>query len=382
MTSPIPWSCSAATICDGRSVGDRSNVPAAIVPSRFALMIAYWNAISLEISPCSASSCPMEVSVAPSSIVTVTRRCSSRDRRVGEDLGLVPAHEVLDEAVLDGAGVLLDPGHHSWGEEDVEADDDGRHEKRDRARDPGDEKERLDPTPSADRAFALLSQLADPRVSALLVLVRAGGSAHSVSSTTRPGRCRASRYCCRIRRAAAESSSPLPRSGRRPASASRCDASQLLSRSSSKTTSIPRRRETLAEGARLRCLRSLGAVHVERQPEHDPAHPLGGAQLTDEGQIVIEVAPLDRHPSKRHAGLRVGDGDADPALAVVEAEEPAHGAWASASTITTSTRASIVGTVVTQPGHSSTDAWPMSASSASASSTVAPATAPAPPPGR
>ena len=33
-----PWS--AATISDGRSVGDRSNVPAAIVPSRPAEMIA------------------------------------------------------------------------------------------------------------------------------------------------------------------------------------------------------------------------------------------------------------------------------------------------------------------------------------------------------
>ena len=46
-----PWS--AATISDGRSVGDRSYVPNARVPSRPAVITAYWNATSLLMRPCS-----------------------------------------------------------------------------------------------------------------------------------------------------------------------------------------------------------------------------------------------------------------------------------------------------------------------------------------
>ena len=45
VVGPNSWPWSAATISDGRSVGDRSNVPAAIVPSRPAVMIAYWKAM-------------------------------------------------------------------------------------------------------------------------------------------------------------------------------------------------------------------------------------------------------------------------------------------------------------------------------------------------
>ena len=56
----------AATISDGRSVGDRSNVPNAIVPSRPAVMIAYWKAMRLLISPSANSCSPIDASVAPS----------------------------------------------------------------------------------------------------------------------------------------------------------------------------------------------------------------------------------------------------------------------------------------------------------------------------
>ena len=87
-------------------------------------------------------------------------------------------------------------------------------------------------------------------------------------------------------------------------------------------TAIPMPAKPLAERPRRRCLASLAAVHVERQPDHDQSRPFGGAQLTDEGHVVIEVAALDRRTSKRHPGLRVADRDADPAVAVVEAEEP------------------------------------------------------------
>ena len=189
----------------------------------------------LLISPSANSCSPIVVSVAPSGIVTVTRRVSVGRRLVGQRLRLVPPHEVLDDAVLDGARVLLDPGHHPRREDRVEPEDDEDAEERNRAQDPHEQEERLDPAPAAHRSLALLAQLADAGIAALLVLA----SAHSVSSgQSGPERCpaggrRASRYCCRITRAAAESSSPLPRSACRPPVDRSSAACHELSRSSS-----------------------------------------------------------------------------------------------------------------------------------------------------
>ena len=225
---------SAATISDGRSVGDRSNVPNAIVPSRPAVMIAYWKAIWLLIRPVGEQLLP-------------DRRLGRalRDRHghppmlvgcglVGDEIRAIPLDEVLDDAVLDRAGIRLDPLHHPRREDRVEPEDDEDAEERDRAEDPHQQEERLDPALSAHRSLAPLAQLANAGVAALLVL-----SAHSVSSG-RSGseRCpaggrRASRYCCRITRAAAESSSPLPRSACRPPVDRSSAACHELSRSSS-----------------------------------------------------------------------------------------------------------------------------------------------------
>ncbi len=53
----------------------------------------------------------------------------------------------------------------------------------------------------------------------------------------------------------------------------------------------------------------------------------------------------------------VGDGDADPPLPEIDAEQAAQGGG-SAGSLRTSTRASSVGTDVTQSGHTDSSAWP------------------------
>src|SRR5699024_3987619 len=115
-------------------------------------------------------------------------------RLIGQLLRRIPLHEVLHDAVLDGSRVLLDPGHDPRREEDVEAEEDQDAEKGDRAGDPSQQEQRLYSPTAPNWSLPLLSQLTDARVAALLVLPRAGASAHSVSSGLKGVGGRASSY--------------------------------------------------------------------------------------------------------------------------------------------------------------------------------------------
>ena len=126
-----PWS--VATISDGRSVGDRSNVPArdrALRPGGDDRVVERDAAADQPLREQLLADRRLGRSIwdrhghAP---------LLGRRRLVGEHIGLVPPHEVLDDAVLDGAGVLLDPGHHPRREDRVEPEDDEDAEERDRA---------------------------------------------------------------------------------------------------------------------------------------------------------------------------------------------------------------------------------------------------------
>ena len=210
VVGPNSWPCSAATIWDGAASATGRRYPQASVPSRPAVMTAYWKAIWLLISPSSNRSWPIER-------VGRARFDDDRDAtllvagaaRSSRTSGPVPAarspgrgrarwrrgcprprpsraarRSTLKPSTMATTRSAIEPAIHVG------------------------QQERLHPAAAADRSLALLAKLANARVAAVLVLAHGrGASAHSVSSGG-PVRRRASRYCCRIRRAAVESSSP------------------------------------------------------------------------------------------------------------------------------------------------------------------------------
>ena len=163
-------------------------------------------------------------------------------RRVRQRIGPIPVHEVVDQPVLDRAGMLLDPRHQPRGERE-EADEDEEGEDRDHPGEPGEQHDRLEPATAADRRLALIAQLAHSRVRrssssrrGIRRLMQAplsrawGGSRRSPCRPGRPGIVAGSggRPQRRARRSAAPACLP--------AAESSSPACQLVSRSSTSDT--------------------------------------------------------------------------------------------------------------------------------------------------
>ena len=103
-------------------------------------------------------------------------------------------------------------------------------------------------------------------------------------------------------------------------------AAAVESRSSQSTTGRSRqRREVAEEGARRLGARTLGAVHVDRQAEDEPADFLARAEREERLGVLGEFRAADGVERRGDLQPRIGERDADRLGAEVEPGEPRAG---------------------------------------------------------
>ena len=106
-------------------------------------------------------------------------------------------------------------------------------------------------------------------------------------------------------------------------------------------------------------LLTLVPGRVDRQTDDEAIHPVCFDQGAKCPHVGRHVAPATDRRQRPSAGSRcIGDRDADASLPKIDAEDRAQGAAPGSAVDRTSTRASSVGIVLTQSGHTDTSAVP------------------------
>jgi hypothetical protein len=112
-------------------------------------------------------------------------------------------------------------------------------------------------------------------------------------------------------------------------------------------------------GTGLHGLLTFVSRGVDRQTHDEPIHLVRVDQGAKRRCVGHDVSPAPDRRQRPSADARtIGDGDPDPPLPEVDAEDRAHGAVPPSAVERTSTRASSVGIVLTQSGQTDTSAAP------------------------